>query len=230
MDKLQLPKVTISMELDEPVGLTPESRTPGRNSLRSGSKSPLTSGRNSRTKPASLPSTRSMVRDKSAGVLVEGTHVPRGGGSYFNFSHENIKQTAVKVAREKDEEEYAGADDDEEDALYGAAQGLGAHAPKKSAGQMSRISKNSAASSDHGDRLDDIFVQPFVRANAKYQESHFGRYVSRILNKVSTKVFFWSFLSVINIGTILFIFYWSSGKLSRYELTCSERYAQHPQL
>jgi hypothetical protein len=199
IDKLQLPSISVDF-ISAAVG-------PGTPSRQSGSRSPISSVRNSVTKPSSLPS----------GILVEGKHVPPAGifkrvnitgSAYFNFSHDNIKQTSIRL---RDED----AEDEDDDELYGEAQGLDTHAPKKSAGQMSRASKNSknsAASSDKGDRLDEIFIQPFVRAIASAKESRLGLYAARVANKVSSKVFFWSFLSIVNIAVILVIFWWAAGQ------------------
>jgi hypothetical protein len=124
-------------------------------------------------------------------------------------SYADIKQTSgIDMERgEEDEEEF--------DEPYGQAQSLGIHAPKKSAGNMSRMSrnsKNSAASSDRGDRLNELFVMPFIRAASRLNESRMGRFVNTVLNKVTTKVFFWSFLSLANISVILLIFTWASGE------------------
>jgi hypothetical protein len=197
-DKLQLPKV--SMEV---VGRT------SRSSVQS-AKSPRALGGE---KQASLPSSASIGKNskKSVQMLSDGKQAEQHvRGSYFD-----IKQTSVRL---DDEDDWA----DEDDGLVGEAKALGtihphlyqgSYMPKKSAGQMSRMSKNSAASSNQGDRLDEIFVQPFVRANARIQESSLGRNIDRMLHKVSTKVFFWSFQSLANIAVILIIFYWASGKL-----------------
>jgi hypothetical protein len=120
------------------------------------------------------------------------------------------------VDLEKGEEEED-EDEKEEEGLYGAPQSLGVNAPKKSAGNMSRMSKNSVTSSFRGDRLNEIFVMPIIRAAARANESPFGRQVSLFLNKVTTKVFFWSLLSLVNITVILLIFHWASGEF--YMLT-----------
>jgi hypothetical protein len=114
-------------------------------------------------------------------------------------------------------------DEDEKEELYGAAQDIGKLAPKKSAGNMSRLSKNSAASSNRSDRLNQIFIMPFIRAASRFNESPAGRYLSLFFAKVTTKIFFWyllslfnnrSFLSLANISAILLIFHWSQGTSS----------------
>jgi hypothetical protein len=108
----------------------------------------------------------------------------------------NVKSTSfMDLKGQRQQPSPPGADEeeefDEEQDLYGAAQGLGFHAPKKSAGNMSRMSKNSGASSDRQDRLNQIFIMPFIRAASRFNESQAGRYISRFLEKVTTKVFFW---------------------------------------
>jgi hypothetical protein len=107
----------------------------------SSTKSPLASKRNSVAVPTNpaMKSASSIGKVKSVALLVEGKHAPHGGSSYFNFSNNVLHTSAVRV--ESDEEDEGA--EDEDDALYGVAQGLGAHAPKKSAGRMSHISKNS---------------------------------------------------------------------------------------
>jgi CRP-like cAMP-binding protein len=81
-------------------------------------------------------------------------------------------------------------------------------------GNGSRLSLNSSQSAEKVDRLNEIFVQPFVRTFIRLNESKFGRNVTRIIGKMATKIIFWSFLSLLNITVILLIFFLSSSKLS----------------
>jgi hypothetical protein len=129
----------------------------------------------------------------------------------------NIKQSSTSFADikqsmdiERNEGEEDKDNEDENEGLYGVAQSLAIHAPKKSAGNMSRMSRGSN-SSERGDRMNQIFIMPFIRAATQLSESRAGRFVANFLNKVTTKVIFWSFLSLVNISVILLIFFWSAG-------------------
>jgi hypothetical protein len=133
------------------------------------------------------------------------------GFKVTSFDEVNIKRTSC-ADLEKGEDLEEEGDEDEE--LYGAPQTLAKQAPKKSIGGMSRMSKNSTASSDRGERMNELFVMPFIRAATRFNESRIGRLLTIFLNRVTTKVFFWSFLSLINISVILLIFHWASGELS----------------
>jgi hypothetical protein len=158
------------------------------------------------------------VPSKNVAMLkVSSLQVPDSGS--VRSSVKSIKKTSMMdlEGNKSDDDEY------EKEELYGAAQDIGKLAPKKSAGNMSRMSKNSAASSNRSDRLNQIFIMPFVRAASRFNESPAGRFMSLFLNKVTTKIFFWyflsslnnrSFLSLLNVSAIIMIFYMSAGMLS----------------
>jgi hypothetical protein len=85
----------------------------------------------------------------------------------------NVKQTSQMALEE-------GNQGDEAEELYGVPQSLAIHAPKKSSGGMSRMS----ASSDRGDRMNELFIAPFIRAATRFNESRYGRLLSTFMNRV----------------------------------------------
>jgi hypothetical protein len=59
------------------------------------------------------------------------------------------------------------------------------------------------------DRIEEM-LHPIKRAYINMYESKPGRFLTMFVNRVATKLFFWSFLSIVNITAILLIFYTSS--------------------
>ena len=89
--------------------------------------------------------------------------------------------------------------------------------PDKSTGNMSHKSAGSTSHKSHGsthsekgDRMNELFVMPFIRGYSRYLESRPGRLVALLLNKAANKIAFWSFISLANITAILLIFHWAS--------------------